>query len=55
MSSDVVGGRVFFGARRGHMVAASSMWLERRVEKCEARVSRVSREAVDEGLLSMAA
>jgi hypothetical protein len=33
------------------MVAAWSMWLERRVVNCQARVSRASVEAVDEGVL----
>jgi hypothetical protein len=37
------------------MVAAWSMRLERRVVNCEARVSRSSVEAVDEGVLSIAA
>jgi hypothetical protein len=37
------------------MVAAWSLWFERRVVNCEARRSRSSVEAVDEGVLSMAA
>jgi hypothetical protein len=37
------------------MVAAWSMWWERSVMNCEARMSRVSGEAVDGGVLSMAA
>jgi hypothetical protein len=50
-----VGSLGFFGGSCGHMVAAWSMWFERRVVNCEARVSRSSVEAVDEGVLSMAA
>jgi hypothetical protein len=47
-------GRGFFGGRRGHMAAAWSMWLERRVVNCEARVFRSSVEAVEGGVLRMA-
>jgi hypothetical protein len=36
------------------MVAAWSMWLERRVVNCEARGYRASVEAVDKGVLSNA-
>jgi hypothetical protein len=35
------------------MVAARSMWLERRVVNCEERVSRASVEAVGEGVLKI--
>jgi hypothetical protein len=48
-----VGG--FFGGRMGHMVAAWSKWLERRVVNCEARVRRSSMETVDDGVLTMPA
>jgi hypothetical protein len=37
------------------MVAAWSMWFERRVVTFEARVSRSSRKAADEWVFSMAA
>jgi hypothetical protein len=55
VSGFVFGGRCSVGGRMGQMVAAWSKWLERRVVNCEARESRSSVEAVDEGVLKMAA
>jgi hypothetical protein len=49
------GFRGFLRRRRGQTTAAWSMWLERRVVNCEARVYRSSVEAVDGGVLKMAA
>jgi hypothetical protein len=40
VSGDVFGGRGFFERSWGHIVAAWTIWFERRVVNCEARVSR---------------
>jgi hypothetical protein len=53
-SRDSWGGRGFLAGRRGYVVTAWSMRCERSVMNCEARVSRVSGEAVDWGVLSIA-
>jgi hypothetical protein len=55
VSGGAYGGLGFLGGRRDQMAAALSMWLVRRVVKCEARVSRSLVEAVDGGVLRMAA
>jgi hypothetical protein len=54
-SRDEEVGRDFFGGRRGHMVAAWSICWESSVVNFEARVSRVSGEAVEGGVLIISA
>ena len=55
MSRDEEVGRGFFGGRRGHTVAAWSICWESSVVNFEARVSRVSGEAVEGGVLIISA
>jgi hypothetical protein len=55
VSGRAFGCRGILERRRGQTAAAWSMWLERRVVNCEARVFRSSVEAVDGGVLRMAA
>ena len=52
---DEVVGRGFFGGRRGHMVAAWSICWESSAVNFEARVSRVSGEALEGVVLRISA